>query len=430
MKEKLMHYVWQHRLWLQRNMVTVDGDRVEVVDTGLLNPDAGPDFFNAKVKIAGQEWCGNIEMHVKASDWYRHGHQNDRAYDSVVLHVVEQSDMRIQRPDGMYIPQMLMPCRADFRVRYDAMVNNNSRPACCNELPHLPHLYITDWLTSLAYERLYSKVDRIQNLLKRFGGDWSEALYVTLSRALGFNTNSDAFERLALSTPLHYLLKHRDSYVTVEGTLFGQSGLLETAPDADHYIGQMRREYDFMCNKFGLTKPSCLGWRMARMRPANFPHRRIATLAALICHGFRVASEIFEVKDETSARRLFDIDLMGYWSRRYNFTADNAPSVKALSADSITILIINVIVPMLYAYGAAYDNHERQETAIALLQSLKAESNMIVRSFISAGVNCEDAFSSQAIIQLYRNYCEQRKCLYCRIGHRILATQVSENAMV
>lgn len=419
-----MHYVWQHKLWCQRDMTTVDGRRVQVLDPGLHNNDAGPDFFNAKLIIGGETWCGNVEIHVRASDWMRHGHQDDRAYDSVVLHVVGNDDARICRPDGKEIPQVLMPCSPDFSQRYDSMVNSPEHPACHAEIASVPRIYLTDWLSSLGYERLYHKVERIADLYKRLGGDWTETIYVTLARALGFGVNSDAFERLTLATPLHCLLKHRDAYETVEGTLFGQAGFLDNPGDNSYYVSRMQREFSFMARKFSLQRPASLGWRMARMHPQNFPHRRIATLAALVCRGFRIGSDIFTVTCEDDARRLFDIELTGYWARRYNFTSDSAPSVRALSRDSVTVLIINVVAPVLYAYGMMYDDAGRRETAVNLLLSLKPESNAIVRSFTDAGIECRDAFTSQALLQLRRCYCEPRKCLYCRIGHMLLATKV------
>lgn len=421
--EGLMHYIWQHKLWLQSDMTTVDGRHVQVIDPGLHNNDAGPDFFNAKLLIDGQTWCGNVEIHVKASDWYRHGHQNDMAYDSVVLHVVGVDDMRIKRCDGHEIAQIVMPCAPDFNIRYDKMVNCNDEPSCRNEIAGLPKIYVTDWLSSLAYERLHQKVDHIRDILSRYHGNWSETLYIILSRALGFGTNAEAFERLALSTPLFCLLKHRDSYEAVEGTLFGQAGFLDCPPDESHYVKRMQQEYDFMCRKFNLHRPPSLGWKMSRMRPQNFPHRRIATLAALICEGFRISADIFNVKTIDDARQLFEIELTGYWSRRYNFTSESSPTVRALSRDSISVLIVNVVAPMLYAYGVVYDDSERRDTAVELLHNLSAESNTIVRMFTAAGIECNDAFASQALIQLRRNYCEPRKCLYCRLGHRILAAK-------
>lgn len=418
-----MHYVWQHKLWLQSDLKTVDGRRVQVIDPGLHNDDAGPDFFNAKLVIGEDTWCGNVEMHVKASDWYRHGHQNDMAYDSVVLHVVGTDDMRVKRCDGQEIAQLVMSCTPDFSVKYDRMVNCSDEPSCRTELASLPPIYITDWLSSLAYERLHQKVDHIRDILERYHGNWSETLYIILARALGFGTNAEAFERLAMSTPLQFLMKHRDSYEAVEGTLFGQAGFLDNPEDDSYYVKRMQQEFDFMTRKFELKRPLSLGWRMARMRPQNFPHRRIATLAAFICRGFRISADIFNVKTVEDATKLFDVELTGYWSRRYNFQSDSAPSVRALSRDSIAVLTVNVVAPMLYAYGVVFDDEERRQSAIDLLHSIAPESNKIVRLFQTAGIPCDDAFTSQALIQLRRNYCEPRKCLYCRIGHRILASK-------
>ena len=426
--EKLMHYVWQHKLWLQSDMTTVDGRRVQVIDPGLHNNNAGPDFFNAKLQIGGELWCGNVEIHVRASDWNRHGHQNDAAYDSVILHVVGTDDMRVRRADGSEMAQIVMPCAPDFSVSYDRLVNNSDEPACRSELGSLPRLYVTDWLSSLAYERLYQKVDHIRELYKRLDGNWTEVLYVTLARGLGFGINADAFERLALATSLHCLMKHRDSYETVEGTLFGQAGFLDNPPDKSYYVGRMQQEFSFMTGKFGLRRPVSPGWKMARMRPQNFPHRRLATLAALICRGFGIAADIFNVRNEADARRLFELELTGYWSRRYNFTSETSGTVKALSQSSITVLIINVVAPMLYAYGMTLDDKDRMEAAVGLLHSLKAEENTIIKMFTAAGIECDNAFTSQALIQLRRNYCEQRKCLYCRLGHRILSAKARRTA--
>lgn len=421
-----MQYVWQHRLWLPSDMTTVDGERVEVLDPGLLNNDAGPDFFNAKIRIGGRMWAGNVEIHVKASDWHRHGHDSDPAYDSVILHVVEHNDVRINRNDGSgQIPQLVMPCAADFSRSYHEMVNNPvAEVPCAAYIKTIPGIYLTDWLSALGFERLYEKADRVSNYAQKFNGDWGQVIYITLARALGFSTNSEPFERLAAATPLRQLMRHRDSLVTIEGALFGQAGFLDKLPDdaaADHYVQRMKEEYAFVSHKYALNRPQYLGWKMGRMRPQNFPHRRIATLAAMIADGFSIGYNLLHVRGEDDARALFDIELRGYWSRRYNFGAPSASSVRALSRSSISTLIINVVAPVLYAYGNTMGKPELCDRAIDLLHTLAPEDNTFVRLFTAAGIDCRDAFTSQAIVQLRRNYCEGRKCLYCRIGHRYLA---------
>lgn len=420
-----MHYVWHHRLWTPSQMRTVDGRRVDVLDPGLPNTDAGPDFFNAKVKIGDRLWAGNVELHTRASDWERHGHSADRAYDSVILHVVGADDARVNRPDGSEIPQLVMACAPDFRHRYDAMVGNLAAGLpCAAELRELPPVYMSDWLNALAFERLYRKSERVAGLVRHFGGDWGSAVFVVLARALGFGTNAEPFERLAMALPLRMLLKHCDDTMAVEGVLFGQAGFLDgqRADNGDnYYIARLKQEHAFMAAKFGLDAPRQLGWKMARMRPPNFPHRRLAALAAMISAGFPIAYNIFGVAGEDDARALFDVELSGYWSRRYNFSSEGAPAGRAFSDSSVSTLIVNVVVSVLHAYAAAYGRDDMRERAVALLQGLAPEHNSVTRIFTGAGIPCPDAFTSQAMIELRRSYCEPRKCLYCRPGHRILA---------
>lgn len=418
-----MQYVWQHRLWVSQSMFTVDGRKLQVIDPGRLNTDAGPDFFNAKVKIDGEMWVGNIEIHVRASDWFRHNHDKDEAYDNVILHVVEKDDMPVRRANGEIIPQLCMPCSVQFSEQYNRLVGSAaSELPCAREIASLPSIYLTDMLSTLGYERLYAKVGRIESLLDRFSGDWNEVCYVSLARSLGFGINSEAFERLALSMPLKIMLKHSDSLTAIESMLFGQSGLLATAPDDDSYVASLKAEYDYYSKKFGLRQPVSLGWKMARMRPQNFPHRRIAVLAALIEGGFDYASKMMTAKNIDEVKNLFNVELSGFWSRHYSFgSCGGAVSQRGLSENSMSILIINAVIPVIYAYGQLRNDPEACARAVEMLQSMKPERNSIVELFTRAGVSCNDAFTSQALIQLRREYCETRKCLYCRVGHRMLA---------
>lgn len=424
--EKLMQYVWQHRLWNRPRFTTADGELVDIIDQGLLNTDAGPDFFNAKIKINDRIWVGNIELHLRSSDWYRHGHDKDSSYDSVILHVVGKTDGNVYRSDGQKIPQIEMPCAPDFRDRYLSLVNNPlSNLACSREITSLDNIYIRDWLHSLSFSRLQRKAERACELARQYDGDWSQVIYILLARGLGFGLNSDAFERLALSVPLKLLRKHADSTESVEGMLFGASGLLEKeSGDNDEYVRILKDEYRFLSAKYQLDSVAFPGWKMARMRPQNFPHRRIATLASLVCDGFKVGYKLLSCKNVDEARELFMFDLMGYWSRRYNFQSESSPTCRALSQSSIDTLIINVVIPVLYGYGHVYARDEIVTIALEMLQSLPAENNSIIRLFNSAGIKCEDAFTSQALIELRKNYCDSRKCLYCRIGHKLLAAKV------
>lgn len=418
-----MQYVWQHRLWPHSRLRTVDGLPVQIIDPGRLNTDAGPDFFNAKIAIDGRTWAGDVEIHVRASDWHRHGHDDDPAYDSVILHVVDRDDTAIHRRNGELIPQMQMPCSPDFSRRYAMLVESADRDLpCAATISTMPSVYTADWLDALSFERLYSKADRIAGILDRFGGDWDSTAYVTLARSLGFGLNGDPFERLALSMPLMFIAKHCDSLFTIEALLFGQSGLLELARPDDYTAG-LQKEYDFMCHKFGLRRPQSLGWKMSRMRPANFPHRRIATLAAVLHTAPRLMSRILETDSIEKATELFGINLTGYWTNHYTFGMPSAATPPSLSRSSVVGLTINAVAPLKMAYGMAHDNSDLTDAAVALMQSLPPERNAIVDLFRSTGLKLTDAFNTQGVIQLRREYCNARKCLYCRIGHRMLAAR-------
>lgn len=421
--EKLMQYIWQHRLWQPPEMKTADGSRIRIIDPGKLNTGSGPDFFNAKIKIGDQMWAGDVELHVRASDWHRHNHHTDPAYNSVILHVVAKDDMPIKRYDGNIIPQLKMDCSPDFRSRYDALVNLADRDLpCSQEISTMEPIHLHSWLDALAYERLYRKSDRIRGYLTHFAGDWESTCYVTLARALGFGVNSEPFERLALSLPLQFIGKHSDSQLSIEALLFGQAGFLDNQENPDTYTSLLKQEYAFLANKFSLTQPRSLGWKMARMRPPNFPHRRIAFLASLLFGGFKLMSKILETTSVEDIPGLFTSEFVGYWASHYTFgAASETPAPSALSRASISILAINVVIPLMHAYSTAIDNRELTVRAISLFQELKPESNSIVSLFTSRGVECPDAWTSQALIQLRREYCEVRKCLYCRIGHRMLS---------
>ncbi len=420
--ERLMQYVWQHRLLLSTDMVTVDGRKVTVIDPGRLNTDAGPDFFNAKVKIGDRLWAGDVEIHVKASDWHRHGHDGNPAYDSVVLHVVDRDDTSISRSNGETIPQMVMQCDAEFHRRYHSLVDRADIDLpCAPDIAALEPLHRLDWLTSLGFERLYEKAGRLSDLVEYYNGDWEQATYIMLARALGFGTNSEPMERLARSLPLHFLRKHSDSLTAIEALFFGQGGFLDSAPASDPYVEQLRREHSFFAHKFSLHPLEPLGWKMARMRPQNFPHRRVALLAAILCDDSRLMSRLLETTSPEELIDLFRHPLKGYWANHFTFGAPAERTFDTISKASARVLIINVVAPLLMAYGTARGDDTLTERASELLHTLPAESNSIVDLFKAAGLPCEDAFTSQAVIHLRRTLCEPRKCLYCRLGHRLLA---------
>lgn len=416
-----MQYVWQHRLWRSEDMMTNDGRRVRVLDPGLLNRDAGPDFFNAKIEIDGRVWVGNVEIHVRASDWRRHGHDTDKAYDNVILHVVDKDDAPVYRTNGERIPQLVLQVSPRFGERYAQLVDARVELPCASQLANVPQLTITEWMEALAFERLHAKVERIREWWNLYSGSWEDICYVALSRALGFGINSDAMERLARRTPLRLLHKHSDSLLQVEALLLGQAGLLDDeALLTDHYYAQLRREYAFLRNKFSLEPMEAEVWKMFRIRPQNFPHRRIALLAHYVQGGFRLMRQILDTHGEKALRELFQVELTGYWATRYGFGKESPIAARALSNGSIDIVLINLVAPLYYAYGELTDDYAMTDRAVSLLEELKPEQNAIVAAFGAAGIKAKDALMSQAIIQLKRGYCEPRKCIYCKIGHRLL----------
>ncbi len=416
-----MQYVWQHRLYLSEDMVTNDGRRVRVIDPGLLNTNQGPDFFNAKVEIDGQLWVGNIEIHVRATDWRRHGHDKDLAYDNVVLHVVEKDDAPVYRSNGERIPQVVLQVSPLFTDRLNSLLGARTEIPCSTSLKEVPRLTITEWVQALAFERLNSKVGRIQDLHELTRGNWEEVCYITLSRNLGFGVNSDAMERLARSTPLRLLGKHSDSLFQIEALLLGQAGMLDIAP-TDAYSTQLAREYKFLANKFSLTPMQGMAWKTFRMRPPNFPTRRIALLAHYIHDGFNLMQSILEAQNEKALRQLFSVELDGYWANHYSLGKESSMSARVLGDASIDIILINTVAPLYYAYGEISGNYTYQDRAISLLESLRPERNSVVQAFAVAGLKSEDALTTQALLQLKREYCEARKCIYCKIGHRLLAS--------
>ena len=417
-----MQYVWKHRLWRSEDMVTNTGKKVRVVDPGLLNTDAGPDFFNAKIEIDGHMWVGNVEMHYRATDWKRHHHDSDKAYDSVILHVVAKDDAPVRRTNGELIPQLVLEVSPQFNADYASLVGATIEVPCATKIKQVPHLTIVEWVEGLAFERLHGKVERIHQLLDSFNGSWEDVCYVTLARNFGFGINNDAFERLARRTPLRLLGKHSDSVLQIEALLFGQAGMLDAQkPGMDSYYNQLCTEYAFLSNKFQLTPMEKESWKLFRIRPQNFPYRRIAMLAQFIEGGFRMMNRILEAEGEKEMRALFEVELSGYWTNHYTFGKPNERATATLSRSSTDIILINTVAPLLYAYGELTGNYEMTDKAIKLLEDLRAESNSIVSHFVAYGIDCPDALTSQALVQLKREYCDARKCIYCKIGHHLLS---------
>lgn len=428
--EQLLHYVWKHKILPLCELRTTDGRLVEVINVGLHNTDAGPDFFNAKVKIDGTLWVGNVEIHDRSSDWYRHLHSDDPAYSNVVLHVVGEADCAVAYPDGVHIPQLVLPVPDYVMNNYDELVRSDAFPRCKHVLPDIPNIIVHGWMDVLRVERLEQRMEQIMKRREVCDKNWEDTLFVTIARNFGFGINGDAFERWANSVPLSAAGKHRDSLFQLEALFFGQAGLL--APDSipkqyaetaseDSYLQDLRKEYRFLQQKFSISPIDPSLWRFLRLRPQNFPHIRIAQLAMLYYEQRLKLSRLVDAESIPEVCELLKTHVSDYWRTHYTFASTESPSTdKNLSTTSLNLLIINSVSPMLFAYGRYKGEEHLCERAISFLENLAPETNRIIRSWDSAGIRCESAADSQALIQLTRNYCEPHNCLRCRFGNEFI----------
>ncbi len=417
--EELLHYVWKHKLFALKPQQTTDGQSVEIIDPGLANIHAGPDFFNAKIKINGVLWVGNVEIHQQSSDWFRHNHHQDPAYDSVILHVASQIDAFPTRSNGEAIPQMELQYPAYITANYGQLLREDRYPACHDLIRGLSSFFLHSWLSSLQIERFEAKTEQIQKRLEMCGQDWENAFFITLARNFGFGVNSDTFELWATTVPLAAVNKHRDSLFQIEAIFFGQAGLLQEPP-IDTYTENMSKEYQYLRQKFGLMPSHECHWRFLRLRPGNFPHIRIAQLACLYHRSQGLLSQLMETESLKDIRELLKGGTSEYWVFHYIFGEVSHPQPKSLSESSINLLIINTVVPFLYAYGKHKAKEELCLRAGKFLEELKPENNYIIRMWQECGLKACHAGDSQALIQLKKNYCDLKKCLYCRIGYEYL----------
>ena len=417
--EQLLHYVWKHKIFSLKELKTTTGQQVEVIDTGLANTDAGPDFFNAKLKLDGVLWIGNIEIHERSSDWFKHGHHADADYNSVILHIASEIDTEISRSNGERIPQIQLICPEAVRTNYKELLETDSYPPCYRIIPSLPPFTAHSWMTALQMERFEQKATLLNERLKRCQGNWEDAFFITLARNFGFGLNGDAFETWAHRLPFRAVDKHRNDLFQIEAIFFGQAGILEDS-DGDGYYLRLKKEYTYLQHKFGLIPMDASLWRFLRLRPANFPHIRIAQLACLYHRAYGLLSRIMETETLQGVRDILKGGTSEYWLTHYTFGGSSPSRPKTLSNTSLDLLIINTVVTFLYAYGLHKGNRVLCARAGSFLEELKAENNYITRMWEQCGMKASNAADSQALIQLKKEYCDKKKCLYCRIGYEYL----------
>ncbi|RRD80858.1 DUF2851 family protein [Alloprevotella sp. OH1205_COT-284] len=442
--ERLLHYVWKHRLFAQSSLYTDDGKPVEIIDPGLHNNDAGPDFFNAKIRIDRQMWVGNVEIHLRSSDWFRHRHDTDAHYNNVVLHVVETMDCEVKTEMGNVIPQLRIQIPENVAENYRQLMKEDDFPPCHRIIPSIPPMHVHHWLSTLSLERLEAKTERIERWLRETNGDWERVFFITLARAFGFGKNTDAFELWAATIDPQHIGKHRDNPFQVEAFFLGQAGLLEDdslkADQRDKHFLRLQSEYRFLQKKFQISPISSTNWKFLRLRPQNFPYRRLAQLSALYAARELDFSKVRETASHPEILRLLNADTLPYWHNRYTFgqktkerdepedsnlekrpkNTGKRPTDGALSESSIDLLIINAVSPMLLSYGKHHQDERLTERAFELLEAIRPEQNHIIRAWQKVGISAQHAADSQALIHLQQHYCDRRDCLRCRFGSRYL----------
>lgn len=430
--EKLLHYVWKHKLFPIGELLTTDGLQVEVIDTGQHNSNAGPDFFNAKVKVGGMLWVGNVEIHERSSDWYLHGHDHDKAYNNVVLHIAETVDSEVTDTTGRNIAQMQLSVPTNVKDNYEELLLTDRYPPCYKIVPELSRLMVHSWLSALQTERLEQKTAAIQQRADALGGSWEDAYFVTLARNYGFGINGDTFEQWAMNVPLSKVGHHRDDLFQIEVFFMGQAGLLDwqTVPSyyqeearREGYFDKLSNEYQYLAHKFDLTPIDHKLWRFLRLRPQNFPHIRISQLANLYYERMAGLGAVLDCKTTEELQDIMQTHVTPYWETHYTFGSTSTRNEKNISQFSMNLLMINTAVPMLFAYGRHIGDESLCERAVAFLNSLKAENNTIVRMWRECGLLAQSAGDSQALIQLKKEYCDRRECLRCRIGYEYLKSR-------
>jgi len=427
MPEEFLQYVWENKLFFDKNLKTVKGEKLEIINVGKRNTDSGPDFFNAKIKIEDTIWVGNIEIHKNSSDWVRHNHQANKAYSNVILHVVEINDQPVMRSITEEISTLILKYPDQLKINYQNLLDAKTWIACQNQFHKIDPIILQLGFNRLMIERLEDKTSEILSRLQANNNDWNATFYQMLARMFGFKVNAVPFELLAKSLPIEILAKHKSNLFQLEALLFGNSGLLNEQLLGDDYYINLRNEYSFLYKKYQLRGIESHLWKFMRLRPGNFPTVRISQLAALIYRSHGLFSKIIDIESLEELKQLFKVQASEYWNLHYNFNKKSTQnSVKELGESSINTIIINVVIPFLFVYGEKQNKEYLKNRSLEFLEKLPSEENSIVEKWQKLGVESRSAFESQALLQLKNKYCEQKKCLNCQIGVKLVRSNLTE----
>lgn len=421
MKEEFLHYIWRFQKFQIHDMKTASDDEIQIISIGQYNTHAGPDFLDARIKIGNTLWAGHVEIHIKSSDWMLHGHQTNKDYDNVILHVVFDDDKKIFRSSGSEIATFSLKNRIfpKMEAQYLKLLNNKYWVPCQHQFHKISQIKKNIWYDRLLIERLEEKTQGIKLNLKMNNDDWEKTFFQTLAINFGLKVNKLPFELLAKSIDLNIISKHRDNEFQIAALLFGQSGLLDSDFKSE-YPNKLKLEYNFLKQKFRLTPIKKESWKFLRLRPQNFPTIRIAQFAKLLFQETHLFSRMLAATSLTEIENIFKIELPYYWNTHFMFDKPSNKRIKHLGKNTIQLIVINTIVPFLFLYGKSKGVSEYQDKAINLLETVKGESNSIIDNWKKLGENPTSAYNTQALIQLKNAYCNYKKCLNCSIGNSIL----------
>ncbi len=427
MKEDFLHFLWQFQLFNKQLSLTTTGKTFNVLKTGIKNKNAGPDFSSASIALENITWVGNIEIHLKSSDWNVHYHQNNAAYENVILHVVWKHDKDIYLNDGTPIPTFELEGKTDLNLlnTYKDLIYNNALIPCSTYFKDVNHIIKIQALDVALMQRLEQKSDFILEILERKLNNWEETAYRVLAKNFGFKINSDSFLRLSEVLPLKTLQKHSDNLLQIEALLFGQAGLL--SHNEDEYISNLKKEFNFLSRKYDLEKKQMNApeWKMLRLRPANFPTFRLAQFASFIRSNPNIFSALLDWENYSDLKNRFKINVSPYWQYHYSFNSTSTGPTPQFGKSSFENIVINTIVPLLVAYSKVKDSDIYIAKAITLLENISAERNNIISIWAELGLPIKSAFDSQGSIELYNKFCRLKKCLSCKIGVSILSKNIA-----
>ena len=419
MKEKLLQYIWQFQYFNKNELTTTEGDLLQIIRQGNYNTNQGADFSEAKIKIETTTWAGNIELHIKSSDWNLHNHSADKNYSNIILHVVWQHDKEINVA-GNNLPTLELQNRVSKLLlnKYEALMNATSFIPCENLVYTINDLTLSGWKQRLLAERLEAKSAMIFSFLNQNNFHWEETFWWLIAKNFGVKVNSEAFEKMARSLSVTLLAKHKNQIHQLEALLFGQARLLENDFTED-YPKMLQKEYRFYKKKYKLEQPQVQLFSL-RMRPANFPTVRLAQLAMLISNRTHLFSKVKESVSVSGVQKLLNVTANDYWHYHYVFDETSAFRKKRLGEQMINNILINTIVPVLFAYGLHHNEQQYKDKAIAWLEEISPEKNVITKGFEALKFSNKNSFDSQAYIQLKNEYCNNKRCLECSIGNSLL----------